>query len=117
MRFAPHTFRKQSAIVHWIEPIGPDEYFIYNSLKRLTSAANPESGTINYQYDNNGNLTQKNDARGVISAYISDCEASLHFRRNNDRPPLLFYRSFDAPATHHRVFNCSTMARRTSKHR
>ena len=44
--------------------------FVYDSLKRLTSAANPESGTIAYQYDNNGNLTVKTDARGV-SAHVS----------------------------------------------
>ena len=46
--------------------------FVYDSLKRLTSATNPESGTVNYQYDNNGNLTQKTDARGVTSAYLYD---------------------------------------------
>lgn len=38
--------------------------FVYDSLKRLSTATNPESGTISYQYDNNGNLTQKTDARG-----------------------------------------------------
>ena len=37
--------------------------FVYDSLKRLTSATNPESGTTTYQYDNNGNLTQKTDPR------------------------------------------------------
>lgn len=37
--------------------------FAYDSLKRLTSAANPESGTISYAYDSNGNLTQKTDPR------------------------------------------------------
>ncbi|MGH9958380.1 MAG: hypothetical protein ACREBC_14810, partial [Pyrinomonadaceae bacterium] len=41
--------------------------FVYDSLKRLTSATNPESGTISYQYDNNGNLTQKTDARSIIT--------------------------------------------------
>jgi len=35
--------------------------FAYDSLKRLSSASNPESGTINYSYDNNGNLTSKTD--------------------------------------------------------
>src|SRR6185295_5277127 len=46
--------------------------FIYDSLKRLTSATNPESGTVAYQYDPNGNLTQKTDARGVLSTYGYD---------------------------------------------
>jgi len=33
--------------------------FLYNSLSRITSATNPESGTISYSYDANGNLLQK----------------------------------------------------------
>jgi RHS repeat-associated protein len=37
--------------------------FAYDSLKRLTSSSNPESGTIAYQYDDNGNLKVKTDAR------------------------------------------------------
>ena len=37
--------------------------FSYDSLKRLISATNPENGTISYQYDDNGNLTQKVDPR------------------------------------------------------
>ena len=41
--------------------------FAYDSLKRLTSAANPESGTISYNYDDNGNLLSKQDARGIYS--------------------------------------------------
>jgi RHS repeat-associated protein len=43
--------------------------FTYDSLKRLRSAANPESGTTSYQYDDSGNLLVKTDARG----------ASIHF--------------------------------------
>jgi hypothetical protein len=33
--------------------------FQYDSLSRLTQAVNPESGTINYSYDNDSNLFQK----------------------------------------------------------
>ncbi|MGB7201021.1 MAG: RHS repeat-associated core domain-containing protein [Pyrinomonadaceae bacterium] len=46
--------------------------FAYNSLSRLTSATNPESGTINYVYDGAGNLTSKTDARGVKTDYVYD---------------------------------------------
>ena len=46
--------------------------FTYSSLSRLLSATNPESGTISYGYDNNGNLTAKTDARGVQTAYVYD---------------------------------------------
>jgi len=34
-------------------------FFIYDSLSRLVSAFNPESGLTSYGYDNNGNLTSK----------------------------------------------------------
>lgn len=33
--------------------------FIYDSLSRLTSATNPESGTVSYTYDANGNVLSK----------------------------------------------------------
>ncbi|HEX8098498.1 MAG TPA: hypothetical protein VF507_10695, partial [Pyrinomonadaceae bacterium] len=47
--------------------------FLYDSLKRLTSATNPESGTVSYPaYDGNGNLLQKTDARGVSITYTYD---------------------------------------------
>jgi RHS repeat-associated protein len=46
--------------------------FEYDSLKRLTSATNPESGTISYQYDENGNLLVKTDARTVSAHYQYD---------------------------------------------
>ena len=46
--------------------------FVYDSLSRLKSATNPESGQIQYQYDNNGNLTLKTDARGVQTTYGYD---------------------------------------------
>ena len=46
--------------------------FGYSSLSRLTSASNPESGTISYQYDNNANLTQKTDARNIVITYEYD---------------------------------------------
>ena len=37
--------------------------FVYDSAGRLTSASNPESGTISYQSDGNGNVTQRSDSR------------------------------------------------------
>lgn len=46
--------------------------FSYDSLKRLKSASNPESGTISYEYDNNSNMSQKTDARGVVTYFGYD---------------------------------------------
>ena len=44
----------------------------HSSLARLTSATNPESGTINYQFDNNGNLTSRTDARSITTTINYD---------------------------------------------
>jgi YD repeat-containing protein len=46
--------------------------FSYSSLSRLTSAENPESGTIAYSYDPNGNLRTKVDARNIKTIYDYD---------------------------------------------
>jgi RHS repeat-associated protein len=64
-------------------------FFMYDSLKRLIRARNPELNTLSslnlsdpitgnsswsyaYQYDANGNLSQKTDTRGVTSTYTYD---------------------------------------------
>ncbi|HEU4713184.1 MAG TPA: hypothetical protein VFS76_16550 [Pyrinomonadaceae bacterium] len=64
-------------------------FFLYDSLKRLIRARNPEQGTnanlgladsltgnsvwsMGYQYDSNSNLTHRTDALGVVSTYVYD---------------------------------------------
>src|SRR6266849_10544096 len=55
--------------------------FAYDSLKRLTSAANPENGTITVDaYDDNGNVLVTTDARGV-STHVSYDELNRPTRR------------------------------------
>jgi RHS repeat-associated protein len=55
---------------------GQNRYFYYTSLSRLREANNPESGTISYAYDNNGNLTSKSQVRSgtanVLTSYTYD---------------------------------------------
>jgi RHS repeat-associated protein len=46
--------------------------FVYDSLGRLTSASNPESGTISYTYDADGNVLTKTDARGITTMLSYD---------------------------------------------
>jgi len=46
--------------------------FIYDSLSRLTSATNPESGTTSYTYDPDSNPITKTDARGITTTYAYD---------------------------------------------
>jgi RHS repeat-associated protein len=47
-------------------------YFGYDSLSRLKQANNPESGIVNYTYNDNGNLQTKTDARGVVTTFAYD---------------------------------------------
>ena len=43
----------------------------YDSAGRMTSANQPESGTVNYTYDSVGNQLSRSDARGRITCYGS----------------------------------------------
>ena len=76
--------------------------FTYSSLSRLTSATNPEAHNaqgvpvpITYQYDNNGNLTQKVDARGVTTTYSYDAlnrVISRAYQNDNSATPAVYYK-------------------------
>src|SRR5207248_10225247 len=46
--------------------------FTYDSLSRLLTASNPESGAMTYTYDADGNLATKMDARSVTITYGYD---------------------------------------------
>jgi RHS repeat-associated protein len=56
--------------------------FTYDSLSRLVTAKNPESGTISYAYDNDSNLLQKTspapNQTGTATQTISYCYDELH---------------------------------------
>jgi RHS repeat-associated protein len=67
--------------------------FVSDSLKRLTSATNPESGTVNYGYDANGNLTSKVDARSITTTIAYDAINRITSKSYNDNPqtPTISY--------------------------
>jgi YD repeat-containing protein len=46
--------------------------FTYDSLSRLLTAYNPETGTIVYNYDANSNLHTKTDARSITTTFTYD---------------------------------------------
>lgn len=46
--------------------------FAYDSLSRLVTAMNPETGQSSYTYDPNGNVLTRTDARGVLTSYTYD---------------------------------------------
>jgi len=55
-------------------PSAPTEQrtFTYDELSRLLTAANPEDGTVTYQYDADGNLLYRTDNRQVVTNYGYD---------------------------------------------
>ena len=80
--------------------------FVYDSLKRLTSATNPESGRVCYGrvdtnnvcqsdgYDPNGNLIYKTDARGVLTTYAYDAlnrNTSVDYSNTTSNPDIQRY--------------------------
>lgn len=68
--------------------------FVYSSLKRLTSASNPESGNLIYSYDNNGNLTSKVDPQNTTS-FAYDLLNRVTSRTYSDGTPGVTY-TYDA---------------------
>ena len=59
--------------------------FAYDSLSRLYSATNPETGTISYTYDANGNVQSKTDARGFTTNYGYDALNRLLSKGYSDK--------------------------------
>jgi RHS repeat-associated protein len=76
---------------------GQTRSFEYDSLSRLLSAFNPESGLTRYQYDANGNLSQKTDARLVITTAVYDNLNRITNRTYSDGTPAVTY-TYDAIA-------------------
>jgi RHS repeat-associated protein len=88
--------------------------FAYDSLKRLTSSTNPETGTtpVTYTYDADGNVLTKADARAITITYSYDNLNRLTDRTySNNDPPVTY--TYDQ-ATCVGQSPCYNIGRRTS---
>jgi RHS repeat-associated protein len=65
--------------------------FTYDSLSRLLTAMNPETGTISYSYDPNGNVMNKTDARGIATSYSYDALNRLTQKSYSDGTSTVLY--------------------------
>lgn len=65
--------------------------FTYDSLSRLRTAANPESGTVSYTYDDNGNLLTKQDARSITTTLSYDGINRVTAKTYTDGTPRVDY--------------------------
>jgi RHS repeat-associated protein len=88
--------------------------FVFDSLKRLTSSTNPETGTtpVTYTYDADGNVATKTDARGIIITYSYDVLNRLTGRTYSNGDPAVTY-TYDQ-ATCVGQSPCYNIGRRTS---
>lgn len=69
--------------------------YVYDSLSRLTDVTNPESGTTHYEYDGNGNISWKRDARNARTDFTYDALNRISTRSYTDATPDVTY-SYDA---------------------
>lgn len=65
--------------------------FTYDSLSRLLTAKNPETGTISYGYNADGVLTSKTDARGITITYNPDALHRIASKTYSDSEPTISY--------------------------
>jgi RHS repeat-associated protein len=69
--------------------------FVYDRLKRLTQAINPESGAMNYTYDANSNLLTRRDARLITTTFAYDTlnrVTSRIYTGDSQSTPAVFYK-------------------------
>ena len=95
----PGTYSCKPSLAH-------SRSFSYDALQRLTSATNPESGTITYTYDRVGNVISKTDARGRQTCFGTlsgsactsgyDALNRLTAKTYSDGTPPVTY-AYDAP--------------------
>ncbi len=88
--------------------------FTYDSLKRLTSSTNPETGTtpVTYAYDADSNAFSKTDARGYTITYSYDQLNRMTGRTYSNGDPAVSY-VYDQ-TTCVVVSTCYNIGRRTS---
>jgi RHS repeat-associated protein len=67
-----------------VEKISEVRTFSYDGLKQLVRAANPEDGTVQYQYDGNGNVVSKTDAMLRQTNYGYDALNRIKSRTYSD---------------------------------
>lgn len=85
---------------------GQSRTFDYTSLKRLSSAQNPESGTITYTYDAVGNLIQRQHGSLTVQNTYDDLDRIITQTYSGDSTPAVSY-TYDTPVSAQKPNNCA----------
>ena len=84
-----------TSVMQWGGPSGSSgaraRSFSYDSLSRLLSAMNPETGMISYSYDANGNMFTKTDARSITTTSTYDALNRLTQKSYSDGTSTVLY--------------------------
>jgi YD repeat-containing protein len=72
--------------------------FTYDSLSRLLTSKNPETGTITYGYNADSFLTSKTDNRGITITYSPDVLHRITAKSYSNSEPTVSY-TYDASGT------------------
>jgi RHS repeat-associated protein len=87
--------------------------FSYDSISRLYSALNPESGTTSYAYDVNGNVVTKTDARTCAANFTYDARNRTTLKSygtcNGISPPSDYF-IYDNPTVYYNSSNQFALA-------
>lgn len=73
--------------------------FTFDSLSRLISTVNPETGTTGYSYDGDGNVKTKTDARSVMTTYTYDALNRLVSKSYSDGTTPSSCYQYDTPVS------------------
>lgn len=82
---------RETAQGRWRVKSAHSQCKIRQPLSRLRTAFNPESGTVTYTYDENGNLHTKVDARSITTTYAYDSLNRVASRSYSDSTPTVTY--------------------------
>ena len=74
-----------------VDIAGQVRTFTHDWLGRKFSETHPESGTTTYQVDNDGRVTQRQDARGISASYTYDAIDRLTAINYSDETPDVGY--------------------------
>lgn len=86
-----YTYDPLGDLLTVVQGVSHNRTFVYDSLKRLTSSTNPETGTVTYTYDPDSNVATKLDARALTITYAYDALNRITGKTYSNGDPAVSY--------------------------